>query len=109
MPPGRRDMILCAAKKLIGIARMIEKIVAIKPVAMVSIMEPATNVLTLLLGAANPKLTCHLGAGRSLTLPTISSRLSLQRIVPAVVRSASLLLMYLSMQLQAQILSSPLM
>src|SRR5690349_3438193 len=103
MPPGRRDMILCAAKKLIGIARTIENRVAIKPVAMVSTIEPATNVLTLLSDAAKPRLTCHLGAGRSLSLPTISRRLSLHRIVPAVGRPTSLSLMYLFMQLQAQI------
>jgi hypothetical protein len=38
-------MILRAAKKLIGIARIVEKIVAINPMAMVWIIDPATNVL----------------------------------------------------------------
>ena len=55
MPPGTRDMMLRAARKLTGTARIVEKIVAIKPMAMVSIIDPATNVFTLLSGCARPR------------------------------------------------------
>src|ERR1051325_6893298 len=71
-------------------------------------MEPATNVFTLLPGAARPSLTLHAGAACSFILPVISSRLSLQRITPTVDRPASLSPMYVDTQLHEQILSSPL-
>src|SRR6266487_2922934 len=43
VPPGRRDMILCAAKKLTGMAMIVEKMVAIRPMAIVWINVPAKN------------------------------------------------------------------
>ncbi len=84
-------MMLCAARKLIGMARMVENIVAIKPMAMVWSIEPATNVLTLLPGAARPRLTSQLGSRYEfLACREYRSKLSLARIGPATGRPASL-------------------
>ena len=84
------DMILRAAKKLIGNARIVEKSVASRPMAMVWIMEPAAKVLVLLPGAARPRLTSHVGEGVASMPPMICTRLSLTRIGPATGRPASL-------------------
>src|SRR5512140_3086271 len=107
VPPGMRDMILWAAKKLTGTARIVENRVAIKPMAMVTRMVPETKVFTLLPGAAKPRLTSHLGAGIGFTLPKMSSKLSLSRIGPSVGLPANLSPTYVYMQLQAHILSTP--
>src|SRR5215212_1263279 len=108
VPPAKRDMIFRADKKLTGIARTVEKRVAIRPIAIVSIMVPATNVLTLLPVSAKPRATRNLEAGMGFTVPTISKRFLLGRITPSVGCPASLSLIYEYMHFHAQIWSSPL-
>ena len=57
-------MILWAARKLSGMARMVEKSVASRPMAMVSISLPATYMVGVLSRGAKPRLHIHAGRRR---------------------------------------------